>query len=151
MNIISIFCVSSILFSMMNPASNFCAPINDDTAAEIRQAIVDNQYDEKLDYNGDGKLTLKDVFFVRRRYHHNLENGNQITIDSETAIAIITENYDTPIDWEFCEIDNQITRAYEITTNKIIPATIRAEFENYSIKYIEIEINPFEEAVYVKE
>ena len=67
MNIISIFCVSSILFSMTNPASNFCAPINDDTAAEIRQAIVDNQYDEKLDYNGDGKLTLKDVFFCKKK------------------------------------------------------------------------------------
>lgn len=151
MNIISIFRVSSMLFSMMNPAGNFCAPINDNTAAKIRQAIVNYQYDEKLDYNGDGKLTLKDVFFVRRRYQHNLENGNQITINSKTAMTIITENYDTPIDWEFCEIDNQITRAYEITTNKIIPATIRAEFENYSIKYIEIEINPFEEAVYVKE
>ena len=150
MNIVSIFCVAALLVSN-NPAANFCAPINTDTAAQIKQAIVNNQYNEKLDYNGDGRLTAKDSVLVERRYQNNLINGNQITIDSETAMAIITENYDTPIDWEFCEIDNQITRVYSITTNKIIPATIRAEFEDFTVKYIEIEINPFEETVYVKE
>lgn len=150
MNITSIFCIAALLVSN-NPATNFCAPINNCTATQIKQAIVDNQYDRSLDYDGDGKLTLKDVFYVKRRYQNNLTNGNQITVDNETAMAIIEEKYNTPIDWEFCKINNQIVRAYEITTDKIIPATIRAEFEDFSVKYIEIEINPFEEAVYVKE
>lgn len=150
MNIVSIFCVAALLVSH-NPAANFCAPINTDTATQIKQAVVDNQYNEKLDYDGDGKLTAKDSVLVERRYQNNLINGNQITVDGETVMTIITEKYDTPIDWEFCEINNQIARVYEITTDKIIPATIRAEFEDFSIKYIQIEINPFEEAIYIKE
>lgn len=151
MSIASVVYAFSILTSFINPVPNFRASINSNTTAQIKQSIADGLYDRSLDYNGDGKLTLKDAFYVKRRYQNNLTNGNQITVSNETAMAIIEEKYDTPIDWEFCKVNNQIVRAYEITTNKIIPATIRAEFEDFSVKYIEIEINPFEETVYVKE
>lgn len=145
-NVISSIFVAFALTSSPAPAPNYYSWISPEIADHITECVINGEYHEYLDFNGDGELNIADVVGVRKRYQDNVKYGNEITIDRETVEAIIEENFsDTCIYWEFDRIGEDITRQYSVTTDSIITADIYFEFEDFSTEHVEIEINPFEE------
>lgn len=145
-NAISSIFVAFALTSSPAPAPNYYSWISPGIADHITECVINGEYHEYLDFNGDGELNIADVVGVRKRYQDNVKYGNEITIDRETVEAIIEENFsDTCIYWEFDRVGEDITRQYSVTTDSIITADIYFEFEDFSTEHVEIEINPFEE------
>lgn len=147
MNLLTVFCAFACTISdIPNPSDNFFSWISPEITEEICSCITNCEAPLYLDYNGDNQLTVADAICVARRYEENVKYGTEITIDAETVDAIIEQNYNIPcIYWEFCEVNNEICRQYEVTASKIVTAKIYFEFEDYSTDFVEIEINPFEE------
>lgn len=147
----TIFLVSAIAVSALaNPAETYHSWFAPEITETICDYIANEEYHAHVDYNGDGQLSIADAVCVSRRYEENCDFGNEITVDFETVNAIAEENFNAPVmEWEFCEINNEITCEYQIITSEIISATIRYEFEDFSVEYVEIEINPFEEKIKV--
>lgn len=144
----NVFVALALTTSM--PAANFHSWFAPEIADSIVKEVVNEEYHEHLDYNGDGKLDILDAIGVMKRYNENIENGNKITLDEETVQAIIEENYKTEcVYWEIDFIDSIPCRKYEYTTDKITSANIYLEFEDDTIDNIEVEINPFKEIVSV--
>ena len=146
MNITSVF-LALALTSSPTPAPNYYSWISPEIADYITECVINNEYHEYLDFNGDGALSIADAVGVRKRYQDNITYGNKITVDSEVVQAIFDENGMDVIYWEFDVIDNQITKEYEITTDSIITADIYCELSDFTTEHITIEINPFEEIV----
>ena len=148
MNITPIF-LAFALTSSPAPAPNYCSWISPEIADHITECVINREYHEYLDFNGDGELNIADVVGVRKRYQDNVKYGNEITVDSEVVQAIFDENVMDVMYWEFDSVDNEITRQYEITADSIITADIYCELTDFSTEHITIEINPFEERVSV--
>jgi hypothetical protein len=148
MNITSIF-LAFALTSSPTPAPNYFSWISPEIADHITECIINREYHEYLDFNGDGELNIADVVGVRKRYQDNVKYGNKITVDSEVVQTIFDENVMDVMYWEFDSVDNEITRQYEITADSIITADIYCELTDFSTEHITIEINPFEEKVSV--
>lgn len=148
MNITSIF-LAFALTSSPAPAPNYYSWISPEIADHITECVINREYHEYLDFNGDGELNIADVVGVRKRYQDNVKYGNEITVDSEVVQSIFDENGMDVMYWEFDSIDNEITRQYEITADSIITADIYCELTDFSTEHIVIEINPFEERVSV--
>lgn len=145
---INVFVALALTASM--PAANFHSWFAPEIADSIVKEVVNEEYHEHLDYNGDGELDILDAIGVMKRYNENIENGNEITLDEETVQAIIEENYKKEcIYWEIDFIDNQPCRKYEYTADKITTANIYLEFEDDTIDNVKVEINPFKEIVSV--
>lgn len=143
--IVSTF-VAFALTSSPAPAPNYCSWISPEIAEHIETYVINGEYHEYLDFNGDGILSIADAVGVSKRYADNVKYGNEITIDVETVEDIIAENYNVDaMYWEFDIVDGDITRKYEITTDRIITARIYIELCDYSTDFVTIEINPFEE------
>lgn len=137
------------LTSSPQPAPNYYAEISPAVSAEIQQLVLDGQYREYLDFNGDGNLNIADVVGVEKRYQDNCTYGNEITLDSETVQAIAEENYiDDLLYWEIYRADGELTRQYELTAADIMTAEIYLEFEEYS-ESVTVEINPYTEIITV--
>lgn len=137
------------LTSSPQPAPNYYAEISPTVSAEIQQLVLDGQYREYLDFNGDGNLNIADVVGVEKRYQDNCSYGNEITLDSETVYAIAEENYtDDLLYWEIYRADGELTRQYELTAADIMTAEIYLEFEEYS-ESVTVEINPYTEIITV--
>lgn len=137
------------LTSSPQPAPNYYAEISPTVSAEIQQLVLDGQYREYLDFNGDGNLNIADVVGVEKRYQDNCSYGNEITLDSETVYAIAEENYtDDLLYWEIYRADRELTRQYELTAADIMTAEIYLEFEEYS-ESVTVEINPYTEIITV--
>ncbi|MBO7734287.1 MAG: hypothetical protein J6S67_17105 [Methanobrevibacter sp.] len=148
MNLVAtIFCASTLTVSTLpNPAPNYYSWFSPEVVDSVCEYLANNEYHPHVDYNGDGVLTIADAVCIARRYQENVDYGNEITIDSETVEAIIEENYSVPcIYWEFDEVDGEIVRQYEVTTDRIITADIYFEFEDFTSDHVVIEINPFQE------
>lgn len=148
MNITPIF-LAFALTSSPAPAPNYFSWISPEIADHITECVINGEYHEYLDFNGDGELNIADVVGVRKRYQDNVKYGNKITVDSEVVQAIFDENVMDIMYWEFDSVDNEITRQYEITADSIITADIYCELTDFSTEHITIEINPFEEKVSV--
>lgn len=148
MNITPIF-LAFALTSSPAPAPNYYSWISPEIADHITECVINGEYHEYLDFNGDGELNIADVVGVRKRYQDNVKYGNEITVDSEVVQAIFDENVMDVMYWEFDSVDNEITRQYEITADSIITADIYCELTDFSTEHITIEINPFEERVSV--
>ena len=148
MNITPIF-LAFALTSSPAPAPNYYSWISPEIADHITECVINGEYHEYLDFNGDGELNIADVVGVRKRYQDNVKYGNEITVDSEVIQAIFDENVMDVMYWEFDSVDNEITRQYEITADSIITADIYCELTDFSTEHITIEINPFEEKVSV--
>ena len=139
------------LTSSPTPAENYYSWISPEIADEIQELVINGEYREYLDFNGDGKLNMADVVGVRKRYQDNITFGNEITLDSDTVESIVLENYTEEfIYWEIDRINGVPCRQYEVTVNEITEAEIYMEFENHSDTII-VEINPFEETINVKD
>lgn len=137
------------LTSSPQPAPNYYAGISPAVSAEIQQLVLDGQYREYLDFNGDGNLNIADVVGVEKRYQDNCTYGNEITLDRETVQAIAEENYiDDLLYWEIYRADGELTRQYELTAADIMTAEIYLEFEEYS-ENVTVEINPYTEIITV--
>lgn len=133
------------------PTENYCSDISLETAQEIQELVINGQYREYLDFNGDGELTIADVVGVSKRYADNIKYGNEITVDREVVESIIEENYsEYPIYWEFCKVGEDITRQYSVTVDDITTIDIYMEWESYG-EVVTIEANPFEEICKVME
>lgn len=142
--------VAFALTSSPAPAPNYYSWISPEIAEHIEAYVINGEYHEYLDFNGDGVLNIADVVGVSKRYADNVKYGNEITIDAETVEDIVAENYDVDaMYWEFDMVDGDITREYEITTDRIITARIYIELSDYSTDFVTIEINPFEERAIV--
>ena len=113
--IVSTF-VAFALTSSPAPAPNYCSWISPEIAEHIETYVINGEYHEYLDFNGDGILSIAD------------------------AVGNVDAMY-----WEFDIVDGDITRKYEITTDRIITARIYIELCDYSTDFVTIEINPFEE------
>lgn len=138
------------LHGSLNPAPNYYSWFSPEIADHIVDCIINEEYHEHLDFNGDGVLSVADAVGVLRRYYDNIEYGNELTVDSETVQAIIEENYSVEcVQWEIDFVNGEPCRKYELTVDEITTANIYLIFEDDTTDNIEIEINPFEEIVKV--
>ena len=143
-----IFTVLALTTSPM-PKENYYASISPDIATEIQELVIDGEYREYLDFNGDGKLTIADVVGVSKRYQDNCKYGNEITLDRDVVDSIVSENYsEACIYWEIDRVNGELTRQYELTADDIMTAEIYVEFESYS-ECVMVEVNPFTETITV--
>lgn len=148
MNVLSVFVAFALTSSPM-PADNYFSWISPEIAEEIQELVLDGEYREYLDFNGDGDLTMADAVGVLKRYQDNITYGNEITLDREVVQDIVQENYsDDAIYWEIDRVNRNLTRQYELTTNEITQAEIYIEFENSS-ECVMVEVNPFTESITV--
>ena len=134
-------------YGLYNNAGVF--PLSPEIADTIQECVINGEYREYLDFNGDGKLSMADVVGVRKRYQDNCRYGNELTLDSETVDAIVAENYlEYPIYWEIDRVNEQLCRQYELTVSEVSSAEIYLEFEDFS-ETVKVEINPFTETITV--
>lgn len=131
------------LTSSPQPAPNYYAEISPEVAAEIQELVLDGEYREYLDFNGDGNLNIADVVGVSKRYQDNCTYGNEITLDSETVYDIALENYEDEL--LYWEINDGLQG---LTVSDITTAEIRMEFETYA-EIVTVELNPFTEIITV--
>lgn len=145
---LSVFIVFALTSSPM-PADNYYSWISPEIAEEIQECVLDGEYREYLDFNGDGELSMADAVGVLKRYQDNITYGNKITLDREVVQDIVQENYsDAAIYWEIDRVNGNLTRQYELVANDIMQAEIYVEFENGS-ECIMVEVNPFTETITV--
>lgn len=141
-----------IAFALTNspmPADNYYSWVSPEIAETVQECVINGEYREYLDFNGDGDLNIADVVGIAKRYQDNITYGNEITFDREVVKAIAFENYtDELIYWEIDRVNGELCRQYELTVNEITQAEIYMEFEDYSDTVI-VEINPFEENIKV--
>lgn len=143
-----IFTVLALTTSPM-PKENYYASISPEIADEIMECIINSEYRQHLDFNGDGKLTIADVVGVSKRYQDNCKYGNEITLDRDVVDSIVSENYsEACIYWEIDRVNGELTRQYELTADDIMTAEIYVEFESYS-ECVMVEVNPFTETIMV--
>lgn len=143
-----IFCILA-LTSSPAPANTYFASISPETAAEVQQLVINGEYRQYLDYNGDNVLNIADVVSILKRYQDNTTHGNKITMDGETIQSIIAENYSEEcIYYEVYRVNEQLTRQYEVTADKISTAEVYIEFENFS-DVVKVELNPYTETITV--
>ena len=81
--------IALALTASPQPSENYFAEISPETATEIQQLVIDGEYREYLDFNGDGNLNIADVVGVSKRYADNCKYGNEITLDSEVIDSIL--------------------------------------------------------------
>lgn len=138
------------LHSSLMPAPNYYSWYSPEIADHIVNCIINEEYHEHLDFNGDGVLSVADAVGVLRRYYDNIEYGNELTVDSDTVQSIIEENYSVEcVQWEIDFVNGEPCRKYELTVNEITTANIYLIFEDDTTDNVTIEINPFEEIVRV--
>lgn len=151
MNTGLIFIVAALTLSPQ-PAPNYFAEISPQITAEIQDCIINEEYRQHIDFNGDGVLTIADAVGVEKRYSDNCTYGNSITVDSEVIHSIATENYpDDLIYYEIDFVNGELTeRQYEITVSDVTEISIYFEFPEMS-ETIHIVADPFTESVTVTE
>ena len=138
------------LHSSLMPAPNYYSWFSPEIANNIIECVVNGEYHEHLDFNGDGVLSVADAVGVLHRYYDNIEYGNELTIDGDTIQSIIEENYSVEcVQWEIDFVNGEPCRKYELTVNEITTANIYLIFEDDTTDNVAIEINPFEEIVRV--
>ena len=148
MKTMSIFLAMALTSSPI-PAENYYSSTSPEVAAEIMELVIDGEYREYLDFNGDGNLNIADVVGVSKRYQDNCKYGNEIILTSDTVYDIVTENYsDDLIYWEIDRVNGILTRQYELVASEIMTVEIYMEFKNYS-ECVTVEINPFTETITV--
>lgn len=148
MNFLSIFMVVA-LTSSPAPAENYHSWISPEIADIIQECVINEEYREYLDFNGDGELNMADVVGVRKRYQDNCRYGNTITLDSDTVEAIVAENYSDPlIYWEVYRVGNDNCRQYEVSVSETTEIFLWVEFENYG-ETIKVEADPYTETITV--
>lgn len=145
------FIILAALAGAPQPAPEFRAPISDNTAAAMLEAITSGEeaaIDPALDFNGDGALNIADFCGISRRAYINTHEHTEITIDAETVEAIAAELYPAEelIYFEFDFIGGSPCRAYEATAAEITTASIYFEFEDWSTSAA-AEINPHTETI----
>jgi hypothetical protein len=142
MNIAAI-CISAVMVSA--PAENYYAEISPEISAEIITCIINGEYRQHIDYNGDGNLTIADAVCVEKRYQNNCICGNSLEFTGDDVREIIAENYaEYPIEWEICSVNDDPCCCYDITVSEITDINILFEWENQS-EVIEVELNPYTE------
>lgn len=138
------------LHSSLMPAPNYYSWFSPEIANNIVDCVINEEYHEHLDFNGDGVLSIADAVGVLHRYYDNIEYGNELTVDSDTIQSIIEENYSVEcVQWEIDFVNGEPCRKYELTVNEITTANIYLIFEDDTTDNVAIEINPFEEIVRV--
>lgn len=148
MNLLSIFTVIA-LTSSPAPAENYHSWISPEIADTIQECVINAEYREYLDFNGDGELNMADVVGVRKRYQDNCKYGNTITLDNNTVEAIVAENYSEPlIYWEVYRIGNDNCRQHEVSVSETTEIFLWVEFEN-SGETIKVIANPYTESITV--
>jgi hypothetical protein len=130
MNIAAI-CISAVMVSA--PAENYYAEISPEISAEIITCIINGEYRQHIDYNGDGNLTISDAVCVEKRYQNNCICGNSLEFTGDDVREIIAENYaEYPIEWEICSVNNDICCMYDVTISEKSKIDILLMWENYS-------------------
>ena len=143
-----IFTVLALTTSPM-PKENYYASISPEIADEITECVINGEYRQHLDFNGDGKLNIADVVSVSKRYADNCKYGNEITLDRDVVQDIVQENYsEACIYWEIYRVNGELTRQYELAASEIMTAEIYVEFEDSSDTVL-VELNPFTETISV--
>lgn len=144
--------IALALTSSPTPAANYYAEISPQITAEIQNCIINDEYRQHIDFNGDGNLTIADAVGVAKRYQDNMSYGNSITVDSEVIHSIATENYpDDLIYYEIDFVNGELTeRQYEITVSDVTEISIYFEFSETS-ETIHVIADPFTESVTVME
>ena len=118
-------------------------------ADTIMQDAAKHEYHAYLDYNGDGTEDVLDAISVLKRYYSNIENGNTITFDKDVMDRIAEENGIDYIYYEIDFIDDEATREYEYTADKVERIHIYYETEDIADGFYVV-LNPFEETISVE-
>lgn len=134
------------------PSANYNSWISPEISAEIVENITCGNADKMyLDFNGDNVLNVADAVGVLKRYTDNVNNGNELTIDSETVSAIYAENFTEDMEYfEFYNINGDNCRQYDITVSDVSIVDIWVENEEIGTT-IKVKVNPIEEYVEVLE
>lgn len=141
-----LFICASLLAGTPQPADNYYSDVSPDTAEIVLNYVMDGEYHEFLDFNGDGELNIADVVGIRKRYEDNCKYGNKITVDSEVINMIYEENFreaalDTVIRYK--------GKTYkELTVSKITTAEVWYTFADCE-EGVRIKINPYTESIRV--
>lgn len=157
----TLFIALAMLAGTPQPAENYHSWISPEISDIIIDKVINEEYYEHLDFNGDGELTIADAVGVSKRYQDNCTYGNEITLDEETIIDIAWENFTTErmeredfVDnlmfyYEIDFVNKKPCRQYELTVSEITTANIYYEFADDTMGNVTVEINPFEETVRV--
>lgn len=157
----TLFICCSLLAGTPQPAENYHSWISPEISDIIIDKVINEEYYEHLDFNGDGELTIADAVGVRKRYEDNCTYGNEITLDEEIITDIAWENFTTErmeredfVDnlmfyYEIDFVNKKPCRQYELTVSEITIANIYYEFADDTMGNVTVEINPFEETVRV--
>lgn len=158
----TLFICCSLLAGTPQPAENYHSWISPEISDIIIDKVINEEYYEHLDFNGDGELTIADAVGVYKRYEDNITYGNEITLDEETIIDIAWENYTTDymeredfvenslLYYEIDFINGEPCRQYELTAEEILTAHIYYEFTDDTTGSIDVVINPFMETIQVQ-
>lgn len=143
-----VFCAHSTRTSRIpNPADSYYSWVSEDVANEIGFYLSCDMSPLFLDYNGDGFLTVSDAVCVYRRYLDNIEFGNELTVDEDTAFEIACENYDSqPVSWFF---DVRGLKSHTVTVQSVTDAVLHLEFDDGSEADVILQIDPFQEMCFV--
>lgn len=138
--------------SSPTPSENYNSYISPEISNEIIMDITCGNADKMyLDFNGDSELNIADAVGVLKRYTDNVNNGNELTIDSETVSAIYAENFTEDMEYfEFYRVNDETCREYEVSVSDISIVDIWVENENIGTT-IKVKVNPIEEYVEVLE
>ena len=138
------------LTSSVAPAPNYYAPVNYEVAHHVKDYVLNDEYYEFLDFNGDGILSIADVVGIQRRYDDNVRYGNELTVDFDCIQAIFDENGIDCMYWEIDMIEQDVCREYEITVDRITVIDVYYETADFESGNIIVEVNPYEESIEVK-
>lgn len=118
-------------------------------ADTIMKDAANHEYHAYLDYNGDGTEDVLDAISVLKRYYSNIENSNTIIFDKDVMDRIAEENGIDYIYYEIDFINDEATREYEYTADKVERIHIYYETEDIADGFYVI-LNPFEETTTVE-
>lgn len=131
------------------PAENYYSSISPEIADIIQECVINEEYREYLDFNGDGELNMADVVGVRKRYQDNCEYGNTITLDSDDVEDIVLENYNEElVYWEVYRAGEENCRQYEVSVSETTEIFLWVEFADFG-ETIKVIADPFTESIIV--
>lgn len=143
-----VFVVYSVLIGTPNPQPNYGnLPTTEDTITDVMECVLDDTYKIHMDFNADCELNLADVVAISKR-KTEVEQYNEITIDSELINELFEVNSIAPTYWEIDKINNDVVRQYEVITDKEITVDIYFELENGNGN-VTLTINPNTETAYL--
>lgn len=137
-----------IMAGIISLTSTFSMGFSPATAETIMGHVVNQTYDARYDFDGDGVESVLDAVGVLKQYHENVTNGQTITLDTDIVERLLSEQTDVDvIYWEIDFIEGVPCRKYECTATENTRLHIYYETEEECSGF-EVVVEPFSGLVY---